>query len=264
MKYKFIILIALIALIVLSCSKDNVTNNPVVPETHNYFTMTPGSWWKMEHYTLDNNQNKIDTSRYVDSIYSGEKIAYQGQNANVQYLYYDTYPTIISYYYTNSDNSILYCNAEEIDPSIDNPEIPIVLPAGWYKIADFNSTAEWTLLDSNFTNVKCTVPIIGPTNMSGNYKITCVKGTVKSISLGEKSDTTVNAQEFILTYIFDGSIVYNFIPLKIPFKIPVHYYYADNIGLVSTMAESATIDLTFYKYDIQGGQSRVLNYKITK
>jgi hypothetical protein len=100
--------------------------------------------------------------------------------------------------------------------------------------------------------------------VNGNLTVVAYTGDNANISAMGKSFACKDA---VISYNFTGTAKVSVLTIPIEFKIPVHYYYAKNVGLVKAHRANISIEIDLgllgkQYYPVTGYESTLLNYTV--
>jgi len=188
---------AVVAVLVLGCSKEESSTGPGT--TANYFPLAVGNWWVYQRTELDTAGNPTGSQWRDSTVVVGQTTA-GGRQAFVMVTYRGNGEVDTMLVASEEGGRRLYALGEGRD-------LPKV---GWLKIVDFGASS-WHIWDTTLTAF----------GISGTLTLQGSRGGTRVLDIKGRS---VTAQEFLITTTFQGTYY---------FKQVHHLWIADGIGLVA-------------------------------
>ncbi len=247
-----------IMLIINGCSS---STSPTT--TKNFFPIVSGNYWVYASYNLDSLGNKDLTSLTTDStVITGTQTLY-GKSSFIFTTYNSKNGSSSQNFYT--ENGKLYTAVANIMPDTTQIPLPLNIPEAWIVIADPDSSS-WTIFTQTYDNTNVSLPGYGSAKLTGTFTIKGEKGTQSTMQTGENQSISVTAQEYKLVYSFVGNVTITGLPLPMTlnFTGTRHSWYGENIGLIQSRTDPATISIGggLITQKIQGSESDMLRYHV--
>lgn len=266
MKIKNLLLAALLPFLFVACSDDDDTNNPV-DNTKIYMPLKVGNYWVYDTYDLDMQNNTVASTFALDSVVATGTESYLSKNSYHLKRYVDN-EFKNDMYFVWETNKVMAESNYILPLSSSGFNLPLnKITNQWITIADFSATGEWDVLTHKFTQEAITLPgLPSGVTFTADYKVKGKKGTTQAMTVGGQS---VQATEMILTHTVTGTLNYLVISAPITFSIVQKFYYAENIGLVKSVTESQTVNISIVNqkpqsYDINGHSKVLTRYIANK
>jgi hypothetical protein len=260
--FKYFALILLgFALALNSCSDDNSSNPDDNNNNNNggddYFPDEDGSYWILDVYELDIDNNPVNETHRTDSMIVAGEVNLLGKEADT-YLIYDEDNELKAQKYFYSDDSDIYLHSDFINSYLSELggsmfSLPFNLGNRWIKIADFKNNS-WAVFDTTFQDFDIFNGIL----VSGNFSVSGKIGSQKNITVGSQS---YSSQEFILTFEFKGYVSIDPDTEKI-FTFNIHHWFGKGVGLIQTTYASSVFDFGIGSYDFTGREEKVIRFNI--
>lgn len=239
-----VFLIAALAVVIYSCSKDSGTNNT---PSGDMFMMKEGNYWVYNSTELNEEGQPVGTS--TDSVACSRKTNKLNKDCFELKAYTDGTHNGNTYQY--SEGSSLYTLLESILPD-DGLGLPFGnIEEQWIKIADMNSS-QWAIFELDLKDVDIDYGGLAG-KLNGKYKITGKKGN--KVILDNVLGKTETAQEFITENSVTGKFSLAQLPIgaiDIDFKIIARSYFVEGIGMVKSVMEPTKIAINapLVKFDL--------------
>ena len=263
---KISLLISTISMILFlsSCEEDSST----APNYTKLHPITINSNWSYDYYTLDKNNEHIESTHDVINVNVTEeklhfnRLAYEFQKTSESSTYSD------DYFY--SENGKLYATTSYMIPNnLDTLPIPLdIIPAMWVVVADQNRKS-WEIMDipikdfvhtvtSNNTKVDITI--------NGNFIISGEDGGKSNLEVNSK--TYKNTRLYNINYKFIGTAAATYmgqdLNVDLTLEFVMHQWFAPNIGLVKLTFDSYNETLLVYPISFDGFTRDLKDYSIAE
>jgi hypothetical protein len=252
------ILFALLAIILVSaCSKDKSstpTNNN--NSNNSYFPMTMNTYWVYNNYLIDtlNKTSTVAVSHdstfvagtitklnHLASIFRTNSVDTAGQTS-----------TTDSYFYTTATRVFLHSsyfdNMFQAIPAPLNSMFKI--QEQWLPVVD-QEVNNWLILNQPID----TSASFGGFKITGTIQVLGSKGNTKTLLIEGKSYL---AQDYIMTFNFQGSVNVAGFPVSIPITRISHFYFVENIGMVENKMENSEMTIPILGSFKTGGNDQVI------
>lgn len=263
-KYLISLFIAF-ALVFAACSDDNGSdpndddNNNNNTGGDDYFPEETGSYWILETYQLDQQNQPVSGTIQIDSMIVSGNVNILGKDADY-FIIYDSNNEVKSekYFYQTENNSV-YIHSDFINEFLDElgggvlSSLPFDLGNRWIKIADFGESS-WAVFDTTFEDFQ----FINDIMIDGSFSVSGHTGIQKNIEVGSQS---FSSQEFILTFDFEGFISVDPSNEK-QFSFNIHHWFGKGVGLILTTYESTIFDFGLGTYPFTGKEEKVIRFNI--
>ena len=270
-KPAYIILTLCLFMILGSCSKNtNSTqpNNNTGGGGMSIFPTTINSYWVYNTYSLDS-LGKLDTKvkPTFDSMVVAGNINILQKDAQIFRTFAQNATgandTTDNYFYSTSNSinvhSSYFNNLTKQFPALFQSYLNSMfkIKEQWLLVVDADHL-QWLVLDQP---IDTGANIMG-FKVTGNIQIIGAQGNNKEIQIGGQNFT---AKEYIMTFNFNGSIMYNSIPIPLPITRKSHFYFVENIGMVENYTENSSFSIPLAgSYPIPGSDQVILKYNVSK
>jgi hypothetical protein len=218
------VVVAVVAVLVLGCSKEESSTGPGT--TANYFPLAVGNWWVYQRTELDTAGNPTGPQWRDSTVVVGQTTA-GGRQAYVMVTYRGDGEMDTSLVASEGGTRLYLWVGGEME---DLPG-----PTGWVKIADFGASS-WRIWDTTLTNVP--VDTEG-TTVSGNFTWQGSRGGTRALTIKGRS---VTAQEFLVTLSFQGDVYSRGVRAgTLRFRQVQHFWIADGIGVVASRVDPSEL-----------------------
>ncbi|TAL69344.1 MAG: hypothetical protein EPN82_07315 [Bacteroidetes bacterium] len=199
-------------IIILSCTKDNITNPQQSETMADYMPLTIGSWWKYEYYDIDPLGTRYNKRLYTYYVSDIQVIAgIQAFNIAIKTENPDTTVDGMLFYAIKNGKFLQYLNYPEF-----------IEKYGWIVYADFNSeqwALEDTLIIKDSTGMHC------ETHYTWIFK----KGGQRNYQIKGMS---IQAQEFVSEEIWISNDLIDGYKYNDTLKFIIHTWYGKNVGII--------------------------------
>jgi len=268
-KLLIVLLLSVLPVVFWSCSDDD-DDNPVKPTVKNYFPLYVGSYWVYEKYDLDSNDQRITTTRKIDSAYCSSMTQEQ-INGITQNVY--TLKHILSglmnpdqkFYVSNGQIYQNYQFIPGLDFSAFGIDVNDYLTIDWLLLIDQNNQ-NWTSLPQDTVEIpSINVPGVGDISLTLNLEL-------KGMSAGNGTFTivneTVDTKDYELDWKISGTVKIDVggfpVPLPLPeFTLKTVYKLSNNIGIVSIKTNSQKVSVgTLPPMWFVGSEQNLIRYQV--
>ena len=273
MNYYLLLIVTAISLLLISCEET------VTPSTNSgnekYLPVSVNNYWVYKNIALDTDGNELTDGITHDSVVINANTVISGKTYGIYDNIYDIY----------DEGATKLIDSKEIKMAYDDNKIiaesGIILPTTgtlntlfntffggiatipeYITIGDFNAMIKWDILPQIKIDSIGEVPY-GDFAFDLNntrYSIFGNKGAEDTLSI---AGSDLNTQEFIITHqiLTDGSITMS--GMKIPLvdlaiNIKIHYYFAENYGLVQKTIDPVNVKLMMLNYPLSDGSKSVM------
>ncbi|MBM2813619.1 MAG: hypothetical protein HW421_381 [Ignavibacteria bacterium] len=256
MKNFSIIVPVLLFFLATGCHKENSTTPS---NQSSYFPITSGSNWIYDYYTLDSMNNRTNIKPTLDStaITGNSKMLEKDCKILSSFEFNNGAYTKGPDSYWRTEATKTYVHSNIFSAMLAMPIMPITLEDKWLKIFDFDNSDGWLVLVKDIDTLMFGLPLKGSLQALGSLE------EMKTITVPYGSMMTYH---FLIRVNFNGNIAAPVIgTVPINFTRKMHFYIAENIGIVKRFYESSSISIPLMGgFSMPGEEANLIRFNIGK
>lgn len=260
-KLNWILLLVGLSLFMISCSDDDNSTNP---DDNDYFELDEGATYTYNYFDRDDNNKNVNSSKTLE-IFSvkGKETALGLSGVNKVEVTRDNGNNEIMYFADKEDK--YYAELMFVLPELDfdGVQMPFENTTNRMVVIADNKTAEWNIHTENINSFDVPLAPGIVAKVSGTFDIKGTKGSTEDITYnGEK----LKARKFTINYYFLGAGEVSFGTIPIEFTLEMHFYFAEDIGLVRQVFPSRPIEVVIaglgsQTFQLNGFERMLVNFK---